>query len=130
MGHDRTPKCRMWCLQETLSEVGSHLIVISRTHHPTFIHQPEWGIVEIRYIWSLASSPSYNESYGPETFMSFFFIKIYIFIYLFLLCWFFLAACRLSLVAASSGYSSLQGEASHCGGFSFCGVQLEAHRLQ
>lgn len=29
-------------------------------------HQPEWGIVEIRYIWSLASSPSYNESYGPE----------------------------------------------------------------
>ena len=44
-----------------------------------------------------------------------FFFKL---INLFLLRWVFLAACRLSLVAVSGGYSSLQ--ASHCGGFSCC----------
>ena len=46
----------------------------------------------------------------------FFFFLINIFIYLLAvlgLCWVFVAACRLSLVAASGGYSSLQ-----CTGFS------------
>ena len=33
------------------------------------------------------------------------FFKIVLFIYYFLLCWVFIAACRLSLVAARSGYS-------------------------
>ena len=42
----------------------------------------------------------------------FFNIYIYLFIYLWL-CWVFLAACGLSLVAASGGYSSLR-----CVGFS------------
>ena len=44
-----------------------------------------------------------------------------LFIYLWLL-WVFVAACRLSLVMASRGYSSLQLQASHCGGFSCCGA--------
>ena len=36
------------------------------------------------------------------------FFKVYLFIYLFSLCWVFVAARRLSLVAASGGYSSLR----------------------
>ena len=48
----------------------------------------------------------------------FFFFNVYIFIY-FWLCWVFIAACRLSLVAASGGYSSLQ-----CSGFSLRWVLL------
>ena len=43
----------------------------------------------------------------------FFFLKISLFIYLFWLCWVFVAARGLSLVAASGGYSSLL-----CAGFS------------
>ena len=34
--------------------------------------------------------------------------------------WFFIAACWLSLVAASRGYSCCGVRASHCGGFSCC----------
>ena len=44
---------------------------------------------------------------------TFFFKKFYLFIYLFRLCWVFVAARGLSLVAASGVYSSLQ-----CTGFS------------
>ena len=43
-----------------------------------------------------------------------------LFIY-FWLCWVF-AACRLSLIAASGGYSSCGAQASHCSGFSCCGA--------
>ena len=58
------------------------------------------------------------------------------FIY-FWLCWVFTAACWLSLVAASRGYSSLRCTASYCGGFSCCGAWalgawasvVAAHRL-
>lgn len=32
----------------------------------TLVHQSAWWIVEIRYIWHLASCPSYYESSGPE----------------------------------------------------------------
>ena len=39
---------------------------------------------------------------------SFSIFKIYLFIYLFWLCWVFVAARGLSLIAASGGYSSLQ----------------------
>ena len=46
------------------------------------------------------------------------FLKIYLLIY-FWLCWVFTAACRLSLVAGSGGYSSLQ-----CTGFSLWGLLL------
>ena len=44
--------------------------------------------------------------------------KKYLFIYLFIywLRWLFIAACGLSLLAASGGYSSLR-----CAGFSYCG---------
>ena len=42
--------------------------------------------------------------------------NLYLFIYL-LLRWVFIAACKLSLVVASGGYSSLQ-----CAGFSCCGA--------
>ena len=67
-----------------------------------------------------------------------FFCFVYLFTYLliyFWLCWVFLAACRLSLVAASGGYSSLlcagfslqcllllQSMGSRCVGFSSCGM--------
>ena len=51
----------------------------------------------------------------------FFFIifKINLFIYLFGLCWVFIAVCGLSLVAASEGYSSLW-----CAGFSLRWLHL------
>ena len=41
----------------------------------------------------------------------------------FWLCWVFVAARWLSLVAASRDYSLLRSRASHCGGFSCCGAQ-------
>ena len=44
---------------------------------------------------------------------------IYLFIY-FWLCWVFVAACSLSLVVASGGYSVVP--ASHCSGISSCGA--------
>ena len=44
------------------------------------------------------------------------------FIY-FWLCWVFVAACGLSLVVASGGYSCCCAQASHCGGFSCCGAR-------
>ena len=66
------------------------------------------------------------------TFRVFFFFLIYLFIWL---CWVFVAACRLSLVAASGGYSSLwcmgfslqwllllQNTGSRRVGFSSCGT--------
>ena len=55
----------------------------------------------------------------------FFFKKFIYFIYIhyFWLRWVFVAACGLSLVAASRGYSSLWCAASHCGGFSCCGAR-------
>ena len=40
----------------------------------------------------------------------------------FWLCWVFVAACRLSLVVASRGYSSLRCVA-YCRGFSCCGAR-------
>ena len=63
-----------------------------------------------------------------------FFFLIFYFIYLFWLRWVFVAACGLSLVVASGGYSSLQcagfslqwllllrNTGSRCAGFSSCG---------
>ena len=63
---------------------------------------------------------------------SFFFFKdglwfcfffIYIFIYLFLATLVFVAACGLSLVAASGATLCCCAQASHCGGFSCCGAR-------
>ena len=47
---------------------------------------------------------------------------IYLFIY-FWLCWVFVAACGLSLVVASGGYSLCGVRASHCSGFFCCGAR-------
>ena len=70
------------------------------------------------------------------------FFKINILFIYFWLCWVFVAACRLSLVAASGGYSSLrcvgfslrwllllQNMGSRCVGFSSCGTRALEHRL-
>ena len=67
---------------------------------------------------------------------------IYLFIYYFWLCWVFIAAHRLSLVAASRGYSSLrctgfslqwllllQSTGSRCAGFSSSGSRDAGRRL-
>ena len=53
-----------------------------------------------------------------------FFSLLILFIHLFWLCWVFVAACGLSLVAAS-GETTLHcsARASHCGGFSCCGAR-------
>ena len=52
------------------------------------------------------------------------FLKVFILTFFFLFClhWVFVAACRLSLVVASGGYSSLQCVGFSCGGFSCCGA--------
>ena len=71
-----------------------------------------------------------------QTFFFFILILLIYFIY-FWLCWVFVAVHGLSLVAASSGYSSLQAWASHCSGFLCCGAPalgarasvVVAHRL-
>ena len=55
--------------------------------------------------------------------MFFFLINLFILFIYFWLRRVFLAARRLSLVAASGGYSSLRARASHCGGFSCCGAR-------
>ena len=46
-----------------------------------------------------------------------------LFIYCFWLCWIFVAACWLSLIAETQGYSSWWTWASHCSGFSCCRAQ-------
>ena len=82
--------------------------------------------------------------YFLTSIVSFFFEKklfIYLFIY-FWLCWVFVAVCRLSLVAASGGYSLLQcmgfslwwllllrSMGSRHTGFSSCGSRALEHRL-
>ena len=54
---------------------------------------------------------------------NFLFEKIYLFyLFYFWLHWVFIAACGLSLVAVSGGYSLLSARASHCSGFSCCGA--------
>ena len=53
--------------------------------------------------------------------MFFLFVCFYKFIYLFIwLRWVFVAACGLSLVAASGATLRCGARASHCGGFSCC----------
>ena len=47
----------------------------------------------------------------------------------FWLCWVFVVALRLSLAAASGGYSDCSEQASHCGGFSCCRAWALEHRL-
>ena len=58
----------------------------------------------------------------------FFLIYVFYFIY-FLLCWVFVAARRLSLVAMSRGYSSLRCAGSRHGGFSSCASRALECRL-
>ena len=62
------------------------------------------------YCLSIKHSLSASTRQGASPALSFFFFLIFFF---FWLCWVFVAVCRLSLVAASGGYSSLQ-----CTGFS------------
>ena len=58
-------------------------------------------------------------------FFCFFLINLFIvlFIYYFWLCWVFVAAHGLSLVAASGATLHCGAPASHCGGFSCCGAR-------
>ena len=69
--------------------------------------------------------------------------KILIYLFYFWLHWFFVAACRLSLVVVIRGYSSLrcagfslqwllllQSTGSRCTGFSGCGLQVLEYRLR
>ena len=58
----------------------------------------------------------------------FFFNKFILFIYYFWLCWVFVAARGLSLVAASGATLCCGARASHCGGFSCCGAQAVGAR--
>ena len=71
---------------------------------------------------ALCSRPSlYIHSLGNLTQgFFFFFFKFILFIYYFWLCWVFIAACGLSLVAASRATLHCGVQASHCGGFSCC----------
>ena len=66
----------------------------------------------IRHYRVLSRVPCAIHTVGPY----YLFFGIYLFIY-FWLCWVFVAACGLSLVATSGGYSSLW-----CTGFSYCGA--------
>ena len=50
----------------------------------------------------------------------FIYLLIIIIILNFWLCWVFVAACRLSLVATSGATLHCRGRASHCGGFPCC----------
>ena len=51
------------------------------------------------------------------------FLNIFIYLFYFWLRWVFVAACGLSLVAASGGTLRRGAQASHCGGFSCCGAR-------
>ena len=51
------------------------------------------------------------------------FVCLFVFIIYFWLCWVFVAARGLSLVAENGDYSLLRCTAPHCGGFSCCGAQ-------
>ena len=55
--------------------------------------------------------------------------KEFILFYFFWLRWVFVDVCRLSLVAASGGYSSLRSTGSRRAGFSSCGLRALEHRL-
>ena len=81
--------------------------------------------------------PRPSESIMPQNLFFFFNIFIYVFIY-FWLRWVFIAACRLSLVAASRGYSLLwctgfslqwllllQSTGSSCVGFNSCDTRSQ-----
>ena len=59
------------------------------------------------------------------SFLPFFFFLSFLFIYYFWLCWVFVSACRLSLVVASVGYSSLW-----CAGFLLWWLLVAEHGLQ
>ena len=61
-------------------------------------------------------------------YFDFFLIYVFYFIY-FLLCWVFVAARGLSLVAMSRGYSSLRCAGSRHGGFSSCASRALECRL-
>ena len=89
---------------------------------------PLWGHLQQFFLLSfllwkkLKSSLVWGEKKKSMTILNFLFFKnkFILFIY-FRLHWVLIAACRLSLVAASRGYSSLCARASHCSGFS-CGA--------
>ena len=86
-------------------------------------------------MWDLSSSTRDPLHWKRGVFIFFFNKFIYLFTYLWLH-WVFIAACGLSLVVASRGYSSLQcvgfslwwllllrGTGSRCAGFSSCGAR-------
>ena len=84
--------------------------------------------MEIRIFSSSIITPSSSVSFfsaeTPMTLYSLIFFLIY-FLFLFIyfwLHWVFIAERKLSLVVASGGYFYCHVQASHCGGFSCCGV--------
>ena len=93
------------------------LCYAAASRQPSILHL----VVYICHCYSLTSS--YNFSLMSFQHLFLFFNKfIYLFIYLFIyfwLCWVFVSVRRLSLVAASGGYSSLQ-----CAGFSLSWLLL------
>ena len=90
---------------------------------------------------NIKSIPTLPSFYSRSEYVVLFFFKFYLCIYLWLR-WVFVAACRLSLVAARGGYSLLQctgfslqrllllrSTGSRGTGFSSCGLRALEHRL-
>ena len=78
---------------------------------------------EVSRVWS--EGPCVPEEFAvlpvvqiASNFILFHFIYLFIYLFNFWLCWVFVAACGLSLVVASGGYSRCSAWASHCSGFS------------
>ena len=75
----------------------------------------EWSLLKWVYFFSSPPSPPFHFAFS--------FFKN--FVILFLAVWVFVAACRLSLVAESGGYSLLWSTGSRYVGFSSCGMQAQ-----
>ena len=102
-----------------------------------------WVCTSDVFIFSVPVSTVCSLSLILRNFGGFFFFWVCLFIYLFIywLCWVFVAECELSLLAASGGYSSLQctgfslrwlllwSMGSRPPGFSSCGLRALEHRL-
>ena len=81
--------------------------------------------LSILFHWSVFSI--FEQTPHSLNYYSFLFLKkvfIYLFIYYFWLCWVFVVACGLSLVAATGGCSSLR-----CAGFSLQWLLVAGHGL-
>ena len=97
-------------------QCSPHLLQVK---NPSVSQSLPWLCLLARHV--PRGEPSFGVTIVCIIFWSVIILYIYIFIYLFIyfwLRWVFVAACRLSLVAVSGGYTSLQ-----CTGFSCCGAR-------